>query len=53
VARAVRPGDAILVKGSLGSRMRLVVQALDALGGAREPRSVEVPRSVGALGSGI
>jgi UDP-N-acetylmuramoyl-tripeptide--D-alanyl-D-alanine ligase len=32
VARAVRPGDAILVKGSLGSRMRLVVQALDALG---------------------
>jgi UDP-N-acetylmuramoyl-tripeptide--D-alanyl-D-alanine ligase len=32
VARAVRPGDAILVKGSLGSRMRLVVQALDELG---------------------
>ena len=32
VAEAVRPGDAILVKGSLGSRMKLVVQALDGLG---------------------
>jgi UDP-N-acetylmuramoyl-tripeptide--D-alanyl-D-alanine ligase len=32
VAGAVRPGDAILVKGSLGSRMRHVVAALDALG---------------------
>jgi UDP-N-acetylmuramoyl-tripeptide--D-alanyl-D-alanine ligase len=31
-ARAVRPGDAILVKGSLGSRMKRVVEALDALG---------------------
>jgi UDP-N-acetylmuramoyl-tripeptide--D-alanyl-D-alanine ligase len=30
VARAVAPGDAILVKGSLGSRMRGVVDALDA-----------------------
>jgi UDP-N-acetylmuramoyl-tripeptide--D-alanyl-D-alanine ligase len=29
VARAVAPGDAILVKGSLGSRMRTVVDALD------------------------
>ncbi len=29
VAAAVRPGDAVLVKGSLGSRMRLVVQALE------------------------
>ena len=28
-ARAVAPGDAILVKGSLGSRMRLIVEALD------------------------
>ncbi|MGI3775659.1 MAG: UDP-N-acetylmuramoyl-tripeptide--D-alanyl-D-alanine ligase [Janthinobacterium lividum] len=32
VAQSVRPGDAVLVKGSLGSRMRLVVAALDALG---------------------
>ncbi|MBN8926533.1 MAG: UDP-N-acetylmuramoyl-tripeptide--D-alanyl-D-alanine ligase [Rhodospirillales bacterium 69-11] len=31
VAAAVRPGDAILVKGSLGSRMKTVVQALEAL----------------------
>ena len=30
VASAVRPGDAVLVKGSLGSRMRVVVQALEA-----------------------
>ena len=30
VAGAVRPGDAVLVKGSLGSRMRLVVSALEA-----------------------
>ena len=27
----VAPGDAILVKGSLGSRMKRVVDALDAL----------------------
>ncbi len=31
VAAAIAPGDAILVKGSLGSRMRHVVEALDAL----------------------
>jgi UDP-N-acetylmuramoyl-tripeptide--D-alanyl-D-alanine ligase len=30
VARAIAPDDAILVKGSLGSRMRRVVDALDA-----------------------
>ena len=29
IGAAVRPGDAILVKGSLGSRMTLVVQALE------------------------
>ena len=29
VATAVREGDAILVKGSLGSRMKMIVQALD------------------------
>ena len=32
VAAAVRPGDAVLVKGSLGSRMRLVVAALERPG---------------------
>jgi len=30
VARAVAPGDAILIKGSLGSRMKLVVDALQS-----------------------
>jgi UDP-N-acetylmuramoyl-tripeptide--D-alanyl-D-alanine ligase len=30
VVRAIAPGDAILVKGSLGSRMRRVVEALDS-----------------------
>ncbi|MBM3568857.1 MAG: UDP-N-acetylmuramoylalanyl-D-glutamyl-2,6-diaminopimelate--D-alanyl-D-alanine ligase [Alphaproteobacteria bacterium] len=30
-ARAMRPGDAVLVKGSLGSKMAAVVAALDAL----------------------
>ena len=29
IGAAIRPGDAILVKGSLGSRMTLVVQALE------------------------
>lgn len=35
VARSVLAGDAILVKGSLGSRMKLVVSALDTLAETR------------------
>jgi len=31
VASAVRPGDVVLVKGSLGSRMKLVVSALEPM----------------------
>ena len=31
VAAGIRPGDAVLVKGSLGSRMRLVVERLEGL----------------------
>jgi UDP-N-acetylmuramoyl-tripeptide--D-alanyl-D-alanine ligase len=34
VEGAVRAGDAVLVKGSLGSRMKRVVEALDGLGSA-------------------
>jgi UDP-N-acetylmuramyl pentapeptide synthase len=29
VAAALQPGDAVLVKGSLGSRMKIIVQALE------------------------
>jgi UDP-N-acetylmuramoyl-tripeptide--D-alanyl-D-alanine ligase len=36
VAESLLPGDAILVKGSFGSRMRLVVQSLDAVGSTAE-----------------
>jgi UDP-N-acetylmuramoyl-tripeptide--D-alanyl-D-alanine ligase len=31
LAGAVRAGDAVLVKGSLGSRMRVIVDALEAM----------------------
>jgi UDP-N-acetylmuramoyl-tripeptide--D-alanyl-D-alanine ligase len=40
VLAAVRPGDAVLVKGSLGSRMGLVVEALLALDELPAPRAV-------------
>ncbi|MEE8247484.1 MAG: cyanophycin synthetase, partial [Alphaproteobacteria bacterium] len=40
VRAAVRPGDAVLVKGSLGSRMGLVVEALLALHELPRPRAV-------------
>jgi UDP-N-acetylmuramoyl-tripeptide--D-alanyl-D-alanine ligase len=30
VTAALRPGDAVLVKGSLGSRMKIIVEAIDA-----------------------
>jgi UDP-N-acetylmuramoyl-tripeptide--D-alanyl-D-alanine ligase len=33
IVAAVRPGDVVLVKGSLGSRMGPIVDALKALGG--------------------
>ena len=39
VARQVRPGDVVMVKGSLGSRMSLVVQALRALDEASPQRT--------------
>jgi UDP-N-acetylmuramoyl-tripeptide--D-alanyl-D-alanine ligase len=29
VAAALRPGDAVLVKGSLGSKMKAIVDAID------------------------
>jgi UDP-N-acetylmuramoyl-tripeptide--D-alanyl-D-alanine ligase len=29
VARSIAPGDVVLIKGSLGSRMKLVVNALE------------------------
>jgi UDP-N-acetylmuramoyl-tripeptide--D-alanyl-D-alanine ligase len=46
VAAAVRPGDVISVKGSAGSRMRAVVEALLALqpGAAAEAGSRAAPR---------
>jgi UDP-N-acetylmuramoyl-tripeptide--D-alanyl-D-alanine ligase len=44
VAEAVRPGDVVTVKGSAGSRMGVVVRALQALdraGAAERPRAAE------------
>ncbi len=31
VAAALRPGDAVLVKGSLGSKMKLIIEAIEAV----------------------
>jgi len=42
VVAALRPGDAVLVKGSLGSRMKLIVQALAA------PAPLASPAGAGA-----
>jgi UDP-N-acetylmuramoyl-tripeptide--D-alanyl-D-alanine ligase len=39
VAKQIGPGDAILVKGSLGSRMKIIVEALDALTAVAEPQA--------------
>jgi UDP-N-acetylmuramoyl-tripeptide--D-alanyl-D-alanine ligase len=53
VARAARPGDAILVKGSLGSRMKRVVAALDApQGRAQQHAQGHAQGRDPALGSG-
>jgi len=41
VAAAARPGDAILVKGSLGSAMKHVVAGLSAIGPATGPAGAE------------
>ncbi|WP_416899908.1 MAG: UDP-N-acetylmuramoylalanyl-D-glutamyl-2,6-diaminopimelate--D-alanyl-D-alanine ligase [Minwuia sp.] len=42
VMRAVRSGDVVLVKGSLGSRMAVIVEALRSLGVADRGRSAVV-----------
>jgi UDP-N-acetylmuramoyl-tripeptide--D-alanyl-D-alanine ligase len=42
LAEAVRPGDAVLVKGSLGSRMALVVAALKSLDGKADAHGAGV-----------
>ena len=39
VTEALRPGDLVLVKGSLGSKMRLIVEAIEGLAGKEEPRN--------------
>jgi UDP-N-acetylmuramoyl-tripeptide--D-alanyl-D-alanine ligase len=44
---AVRPGDAVMVKGSLGSRMGLLVKALQRLSPREEALAVPAPHSTG------
>ncbi|MCK8783109.1 UDP-N-acetylmuramoyl-tripeptide--D-alanyl-D-alanine ligase [Roseomonas sp. NAR14] len=45
LAAAIRPGDAVLVKGSLGSRMAVVLRALKAL--AAGDAAVDAPLAAG------
>jgi UDP-N-acetylmuramoyl-tripeptide--D-alanyl-D-alanine ligase len=48
VAKQIGPGDAILVKGSLGSRMKIIVEALDALTAVAEPEAAANARGARA-----
>jgi UDP-N-acetylmuramoyl-tripeptide--D-alanyl-D-alanine ligase len=50
VATRIETGDAILVKGSLGSRMRAIVAALDALTDTAAAPSNGVPPAASANG---
>ena len=44
---AIRPGDAVMVKGSLGSRMGLLVKALERLSARGEPLAAPARLSTG------
>jgi UDP-N-acetylmuramoyl-tripeptide--D-alanyl-D-alanine ligase len=48
VAKQIGPGDAVLVKGSLGSRMKIIVEALDALTAVAEPEAAAHARGARA-----
>jgi UDP-N-acetylmuramoyl-tripeptide--D-alanyl-D-alanine ligase len=43
----IRPGDAVMIKGSLGSRMGLLVKALERLSPRGEPEAAPVRLSTG------